>query len=593
MRLLYFLLFFFLSSSLFAQFPDYELPSRVQLLIDEGKGCLEEKGTDCLKKFDEALWEARAMERDSTEALTYYSISSIFFNAGSAQDILRYAREGAELDGSNHPLLTHYLWRDVGYAYTDLGIRDSLLPVFHRALHWGKVAQDTSSIAMAYIRIAGAQETLGDYKGAIKTLLDTRPLVKAAGDIHRESGLLFTLGGVYGSNKDYAQGMEKLDEAAAGFLEANDSTMYVLSISNWSSLANEAGQSSKVIEKLQPIYSFFEKNENRDAIYIRTQLAKAYKYENQYDEAVPLLEDNVQLAVAVGNERLRKVNKKLLTQILLEQGKGAEALAQIQEIYSTEQEMGMSQGYLSALKLYADALTMTGKGQQAGSIYQQYITVNDSLFNIDKEKEIASMRELFQAEKRETQIELLEKETETSNLQKGLLGTGLLAVLGVLGAVWIRFRESAKRSKLQRQKLDAELDFKKKELTTHALHLAKKNEILADLKTKVEQMEGGCETRDIINTINFDLKDEDNWNDFTQYFEQVHKDFGKMVQQNYPNVTPGELRLMALLKMNLTSKEIASMLNITSEGVKKSRQRLRKKLDLQPEDSLEALVVSL
>jgi DNA-binding CsgD family transcriptional regulator len=574
-----------------AQFPKYELPERVEFLLQEGKDCFEQNGPDCLKKFDKAILEARSIQRDSVEALTYYSISSFFFNDGKAQDILSYALKGAQLNGNNHPTLTHYLWQDVGYAYDDLGIRDSLLPVYKRALYWAEIAQDTSSMAMAYIRIAGAQERLGDYKGSIQTLLDARPLAKASGDIHRESGLLFTLGGVYGSNQDYAQGMEKLDEAAVGFLAANDSSMYALSIVNWSSLANEAGLSSKVVERLQPLYPVFA--QSRDEIYIRTQLARAYKNEKQFDKAIPFIEKNVEIAIAVGHERLRKANKKLLAQIFLEQEEGEKALSQIEEIYTFEQEKGVSSGYLSAIKIYADALTMTGKGQKAGLIYQEYITVNDSLFNSVKEKEIATMRELFDAERREAQIQLLEKEKETNTLQKGLLVAGLLAVLGIFGVVWVRFRESGKRSKLKRQKLDAELDFKKKELTTHALHLAKKNEILADIKTKVEQMEGGCETRDIINTINFDLKDEDNWNDFTQYFEQVHKDFGKVVQQNYPNVTPGELRLMALLKMNLTSKEIASMLNITSEGVKKSRQRLRKKLDLQPEDSLEALVVSM
>jgi len=105
-------------------------------------------------------------------------------------------------------------------------------------------------------------------------------------------------------------------------------------------------------------------------------------------------------------------------------------------------------------------------------------------------------------------------------------------------------------------------------------------------------LQGGYDTRAIINKINFDLKDEENWEHFTQYFEKVHTDFTKTVLKQFPNITPNELRLMALLKMNLTSKEIANMLNITADGVKKARQRLRKKMELTPEDSLEALVTS-
>ena len=97
----------------------------------------------------------------------------------------------------------------------------------------------------------------------------------------------------------------------------------------------------------------------------------------------------------------------------------------------------------------------------------------------------------------------------------------------------------------------------------------------------------------LIQTINFDLQDDNNWDNFTKYFEQVHKDFNSNVKNKYTNVTSNELRLMALLKMNLTSKEIANILNISQDGIKKARQRLRKKLQLSPQDSLSDRILSI
>ena len=394
-------------------------------------------------------------------------------------------------------------------------------------------------------------------------------------------------------NDDLDQAMEKLDEAAKGFIQVEDSAMYASSIVNWAIAANTNGKQDSVLARLPKLIGFFEKNSPSETVYLRTQLARAYTRNKVYQTAIPLYEKNILDAAAINNEYIRKINIKHLAQLHIEQKNGTEALPLAQEIYDIEIARGVSESYLSTLQLFAEALSLTDQNNKAVPVFQEYIRVKDSLFSKEKEKEIAVMREQFDADQREAQIILLEEKETNSKLQKGLLGAGLLAVLGILGALWVRFRESKKRTTLERQKLDAELHHKNKELTTHTLHLAKKNEILAELKDKVEQLQGGCDTRAIINKINFDLKDEENWSTFVQYFEQVHTDFSKTVQEKYPGVTPNELRLMALLKMNLTSKEIANMLNISAEGVKKARQRLRKKLEIQPNESLEALVVSL
>ncbi|WP_273567626.1 helix-turn-helix transcriptional regulator [Maribacter halichondriae] len=198
----------------------------------------------------------------------------------------------------------------------------------------------------------------------------------------------------------------------------------------------------------------------------------------------------------------------------------------------------------------------------------------------------------------------MEEKEKVSNLQKIALGGGLGLSLLTLGFGFYGIRQKIKRNKIEKEKIAAELQlkeselaFKKKELTTHALHLAKKNEVLENVKQKARELKssenGGRGYQQLIQTINFDQQDDKNWENFTQYFEQVHKDFSKIVKTKYPDITKNELRLMALLKMNLSSKEIATILNISSDGVKKARQRLRKKMELSPEESLESTVLTM
>ena len=153
------------------------------------------------------------------------------------------------------------------------------------------------------------------------------------------------------------------------------------------------------------------------------------------------------------------------------------------------------------------------------------------------------------------------------------------------------------RNKLVREKLDAELEFKRKELTSHALHLAHKNEVLEDLKQKAELLNKSDNDqkgyRQLINTIKYNLQDDNNWENFKKYFEQVHKNFNSMVKNKFPDIMANELRLMALLKMNLSSKEIANILNITPEGIKKARYRLRKKMNISSDESLQDQIIHL
>lgn len=238
--------------------------------------------------------------------------------------------------------------------------------------------------------------------------------------------------------------------------------------------------------------------------------------------------------------------------------------------------------------------------EQALKDYTIYDRLSDSIFNNKKSQQIEEMRAIFDIETKEQQIALqekeitvLEQEASISNLQKLLLGIGLLLSLISFYAI----RQKMKRTKIEKEKVDAELAFKKKELTTHALNLARKNETLENLKSQAQELKEkenmGAGYNQLIRSINFDLQDDNNWQNFSRYFEEVHKDFNRNVKTKYPQVTSNELRLLALLKMNLSSKEIANILNISPEGIKKARYRLRKKLGLTTEDSMQDLVLKL
>ena len=90
----------------------------------------------------------------------------------------------------------------------------------------------------------------------------------------------------------------------------------------------------------------------------------------------------------------------------------------------------------------------------------------------------------------------------------------------------------------------------------------------------------------MIKVLSEDEKMDKDWGNFAQHFDKVHSDFVRILKEKHPTTTPNEIKLSAYLRMNLSTKEIAQLMNISVRGIEISRYRLRKKLNLATEVSL-------
>ncbi len=149
--------------------------------------------------------------------------------------------------------------------------------------------------------------------------------------------------------------------------------------------------------------------------------------------------------------------------------------------------------------------------------------------------------------------------------------------------------------KLENEKLTIDVDKKNKELAATSMSLNSKNELLAyikeDLKKTTEN--NTLSVKSVIRTINKNITEEDSWKVFKEAFDNADKDFLKKIKQAHPLLTPNDLRLCAYLRLNLSSKEIAPLLNISLRSVEIKRYRLRKKMDLHHEQGLVEYILSV
>jgi len=150
--------------------------------------------------------------------------------------------------------------------------------------------------------------------------------------------------------------------------------------------------------------------------------------------------------------------------------------------------------------------------------------------------------------------------------------------------------------KLENEKLALDVDMKNKELAASTMSLNSKNELLAFIKEdlkKTTESSSSIGVKSIIRTINKNITEEDSWKVFKEAFDVVDKDFLKKIKQDHPSLTPNDLRLCAYLRLNLSSKEIAPLLNISVRSVEIKRYRLRKKMELQHEQGLVEYILSV
>ncbi|MFT7157763.1 MAG: tetratricopeptide (TPR) repeat protein [Parvicella sp.] len=239
---------------------------------------------------------------------------------------------------------------------------------------------------------------------------------------------------------------------------------------------------------------------------------------------------------------------------------------------------------------------------------EKYIMLKDSILNSETTSEIAKLNLVYENEKKEKQLvlhehEILQLETlEKTNRYKMLLAIGGFVLLLVVTTMIFfklrsnitkhRLEEQINQNKLEQQKkessrLETELTNKTQDLTSFALDISRKNEFTISIDDKLKKIRKTADAADkerllqeLILKTNNHLKINSDYQLFQSNIEKVNHQFLKKLHTNYQGLTTNETHLCGLIRLGLTTKEVASIKNISPDSVEVSRYRLRKKLAL-------------
>ena len=153
--------------------------------------------------------------------------------------------------------------------------------------------------------------------------------------------------------------------------------------------------------------------------------------------------------------------------------------------------------------------------------------------------------------------------------------------------------------RLRNETLENEMKHKNKELANSTMNLIQKNKFLTSIKNEIISLTNRISDdiqrsnlNQIIKRIDKDINNEKYWKVFDSYFDEVHQDFLSRMKDKHPELSPKELKLSAYLRMNISTKEIATLMNISIRGVEVSRYRLRKKLNIEHDTNLTEYILN-
>ncbi|MCE7996946.1 MAG: transcriptional regulator [Roseivirga sp.] len=327
---------------------------------------------------------------------------------------------------------------------------------------------------------------------------------------------------------------------------------------------------------------------------------------NEISEAQTSYQESLELYREVGNASGETRVLVNLARLLKESGNTRTALNYAEQAVGK----GKGTGYILMQKdLYQIRYELYVEVQdykKALSSYESFKKIEDSIRASTDKSEIARLTAEYDVDRLEQENQLQLKENQIKSLQlrqrsQMLIGAGLLLLICTYIFIRIRNRLKVKLSLTQKdvQISKQAFELEKERLMAYTQELLMKNESLEEKQHQLELQSVGSETKstesyELLDKLSSAIVDDKDWKTFKLYFEAVYSTFFDTIRaEKKVNLTLGEQRLAALIKLSLSNKEVGAILNISRNSVVRAKYRLRQKLDFAETSELENYLHSI
>ncbi|UTW66396.1 tetratricopeptide repeat protein [bacterium SCSIO 12643] len=540
-----FIYFLILSNPSFSQTSKYNLDD-VNHFLELAESYRISQPDSCLYYSEKAAQISSKYKYPLQLVKSYLLLANYHWRRTEYKEALQYAHDAQKRsrDLDNKEQLAHANLL-IANIYLELGDYDQKIDLIFDALEIFKRSGNKKGISYAYISISAAYFKQNNMDKAFEYAFNSLETSKKIKDLNGTARALNNIGVMYGTLKNYKQeqsyylksiaiAQQMHDELREGVLYLNiGKTLYNL---------NALDSSYQYIKQAQLIFENTKNDKYLAEIHI--QLAYNYLKSLQYDLGI----QNAQIAFNLG-EKHRLVNTM------------ADAAKVSQLLYEASNDVAQAYQYAKIHFNLQDSLNLQSINSQVAQIEMKY----------------------------EVEHALLKKEAEQKHKQSSyvmiftiVVAIMCLVVIGIYYSSKIKITQTIQ----ERIELEFELETKHKELVSNTMSLLKTNKTLTEITNNLNEVlnyDNLYETQLAVNAIANSVKQATRsnvWKEFEMRFQQVHHKFNENLLSKFPNLTPSELRLCALLRLNLTTKEISELTGQRTSSLEIARSRLRKKLGI-------------
>lgn len=489
------------------------------------------------------------------QALEYYLQACGLFREHQREDLLAY--NVADLG------ILYYYNRDTAAAHQS----------FRQALQLFARQRNSRGMALTYGHIGFFFEKKGQYDSAYAYQLKALEQYHSLGDTQAGAKIYENLGSIYEDLGRYDSAMYYFNRALAGYTRSGEKVLHLEVLNNIGDIYRKTGNYREALQyTLLAIQGSLASKELYQLSAGYRDLAKTYNLMQRNDSAFYYLD----------------LSRKYLL-----------------DIYSQESSMQMA--FLQAqndARKKNNRIEQLQQGQRINTIITTAVVVivlllvvlgllifNRQQLKIRTERSLAAQ----QQQMLETQNQLINAELKTRILEEHQLKARLLTEQLEKDKLDAQLRNRA----LEETLLKEQIEVKTKELSTHALHVIQKNQLLEQLRHNLEALvqdekrDQKKQLKQLLSLISQNFNNDTHWEEFRNTFEQVHQSFFEQLRKVCSELSASELRLISLLKMNMNSADIATMLGISTDSLRVARYRLRKKLNLEQGGNLAAFLQNI
>ena len=566
----------------------------------------------------DSIYTLLSSSQDLKQKVLFYSQFSELYRETDLDSAIYYAKIGRKFaDSIKYSLGIAQLSADLGDYYVLENNLDEAKQYYLDARTYYSETDSLFKYTENSMRLGNINLAQNNYIEALKLYQECLNISKENDFKTLIPHLYNNIGYQYKEIEDYEDAENNFKNAYKLFLENNDEANSVYPLLNIALIHGINGNNEEAINEYLNLVSYHLKTENWISLaYVYNSISEIYLKEENFTRAT----EYVVMALDAMEDRSDAFNSGPSTFYR------ASIYANAAKLYFIGEKKNLAKKYaIKAIKLASDnsyKLTLVNTSKILGDIfssegkidsslvyYKMYIERNEEYQDEYDVKQLTKlkMQNEFDEILRQNEIDRIYQKVAYKNRETKFIVTiafaALMAVILIL--LYINQKNTNAKLKLKKEnlvleknKLNQDLEYKKKELASNMLYLMEKNEFISSISKKLIELKPDAkkDNKELIQQIINEIRQNSTtkiWEEFEVRFKEVHVRFYNQLHKEHPDLTLNEIKICAFLRLKMSTKEISSITHQSVKTINMARFRLRKKLNIDRDENLISYLNSL